>query len=491
MPPTKKPGLSSLRQTTTAGSTSASASADGGDLDPSIHIPGERDGHEDDGSELSELTEDEVEGLNGRAAGKSAKPPRGGGGVGRRKRGGMIPPQPWDWAIKLKKNTEDDEEDDEEEAVDGDDDGVLPGHVLVGPLERRRAAAMTGPIVEDDDTDPEDDEDDEYSTTRVPPRRSIPVTVRVPLDDDLSDADGDDDDEEADEEEEADMDADMDETFDDSVLELTLPPPPLVRSLLKPNYENGDELDADGENANADEDSDIDTDAEANDEFATPVPPSGTSTSTNIPPVLALATAATLMDVDEGISITALPTPPIVPAGSSITAGSNLNLDMITSLSVEEQDRMLDPDTPPSSSASSPSSSRAVSPLTSPRVDRNAHKPRSSRATQKDKNDIVATPTNTKVPTPIKSASKAQARDEEAEVDVDEDQDHDPEVEAELQPAHRAEALDALALIELKLFQLREKMYAEKMEDLAWEESLIQNGLCFMLFLLKRYMCID
>jgi hypothetical protein len=46
--------------------------------------------------------------------------------------------------------------------------------------------------------------------------------------------------------------------------------------------------------------------------------------------------------------------------------------------------------------------------------------------------------------------------------------------EIELQPAHRAEALDVLASIELKFAMLRERVYVEKMEILAWEEAMIQ-----------------
>ena len=47
-----------------------------------------------------------------------------------------------------------------------------------------------------------------------------------------------------------------------------------------------------------------------------------------------------------------------------------------------------------------------------------------------------------------------------------------------MQPAHRAEALDVLATIELKFALLREKLYVEKMEALAWEEALVANGTC-------------
>ena len=65
----------------------------------------------------------------------------------------------------------------------------------------------------------------------------------------------------------------------------------------------------------------------------------------------------------------------------------------------------------------------------------------------------------------------------EPEGDADEDEDGGQDVdESDLQPAHRAEALDVLASIELKFALLRERVYVEKMEGLAWEERLVQAG---------------
>ncbi|KAJ3746340.1 Sds3-like-domain-containing protein [Lentinula detonsa] len=75
--------------------------------------------------------------------------------------------------------------------------------------------------------------------------------------------------------------------------------------------------------------------------------------------------------------------------------------------------------------------------------------------------------------------------DKEASDDVEKDIDdddrsevnlEDEEEESDLQPAHRVEALDMLAVIELKFALLRERLYIEKMEELAWEESLVSNG---------------
>lgn len=55
--------------------------------------------------------------------------------------------------------------------------------------------------------------------------------------------------------------------------------------------------------------------------------------------------------------------------------------------------------------------------------------------------------------------------------DADEEDDlEDPELH---EPAHRVEALEVLAMIELKFALLREKVYLEKMDELAWEEGLL------------------
>lgn len=60
------------------------------------------------------------------------------------------------------------------------------------------------------------------------------------------------------------------------------------------------------------------------------------------------------------------------------------------------------------------------------------------------------------------------------------DDDLEVELESDLQPAHRAEALDVLATIELKFALLRERVYVEKMEGLAWEEKLVNEGQTFV-----------
>jgi hypothetical protein len=64
------------------------------------------------------------------------------------------------------------------------------------------------------------------------------------------------------------------------------------------------------------------------------------------------------------------------------------------------------------------------------------------------------------------------------------DEDHDNDLESDLQPAHRAEALDVLAAIELRWALLRERVYVEKMESLGWEEELVKQGPCWFAYLL-------
>ena len=67
--------------------------------------------------------------------------------------------------------------------------------------------------------------------------------------------------------------------------------------------------------------------------------------------------------------------------------------------------------------------------------------------------------------TPRKDVPKASAPLEDADATADEEE-CDAELEADMQPAHRAEALDVLATIELKFALFREKLYVEKMEAL-------------------------
>ncbi|KAG2098910.1 Sds3-like-domain-containing protein [Suillus cothurnatus] len=118
--------------------------------------------------------------------------------------------------------------------------------------------------------------------------------------------------------------------------------------------------------------------------------------------------------------------------------------------------------TPSASSVSgsrSPSSSRSPSPKPE-----NGRPQRKSKRGKKDKDEDCDAA--------ILTAPDVESALLEAEVD----DELDMEMELELQPAHRAEALDVLATIELKFALLREKVYVEKMEGLAWEEALVSEG---------------
>ncbi|KAG6913723.1 hypothetical protein DXG01_004704 [Tephrocybe rancida] len=91
-----------------------------------------------------------------------------------------------------------------------------------------------------------------------------------------------------------------------------------------------------------------------------------------------------------------------------------------------------------------------------------------------------STPASSRSPSPAPGTDVEDTADHNAadNGDIDDtnpDDDADVEVESDLQPAHRAEALDVLATIELKFALLRERVYVEKMEGLAWEEALINE----------------
>ena len=81
-----------------------------------------------------------------------------------------------------------------------------------------------------------------------------------------------------------------------------------------------------------------------------------------------------------------------------------------------------------------------------------------------------------RVVTPGKDAPDASVPPEDPDAAVGEEEEGEAELEGDMQPAHRAEALDVLATIELKFALLREKLYVEKMEALAWEEALVANS---------------
>jgi hypothetical protein len=75
---------------------------------------------------------------------------------------------------------------------------------------------------------------------------------------------------------------------------------------------------------------------------------------------------------------------------------------------------------------------------------------------------------------------------EDADADVNEEANEDGEGDVELQPADRQEALDALAKLELKFALIRQRIYVDKMEELAKEEGWVRQGKLLFLFLFAK-----
>lgn len=91
-----------------------------------------------------------------------------------------------------------------------------------------------------------------------------------------------------------------------------------------------------------------------------------------------------------------------------------------------------------------------------------------------------------------KTPAPALPKAEEMDVDLaPEDgggvEEDEAEGEGELQPQHRVEALDELAKIEFKFARLRECVFVEKMDALAWEEALIHNGIFVVEYMFELY----
>ncbi|KZT08129.1 uncharacterized protein LAESUDRAFT_724131 [Laetiporus sulphureus 93-53] len=179
----------------------------------------------------------------------------------------------------------------------------------------------------------------------------------------------------------------------------------------------------------------------------------------------ALDDRATPMDIEETSADSLLM--PTITAPSSIMAGSTVVEPLLPSSS--------------SSSASSAASSRSATPEPASELDaaakktggrRNRKGKTRTRGGRKAKADAAADLDADAEQAAIADIDEIEAVDaEEADLGTPE-----LELESDLQPAHRAEALDVLAQIELKFALLRERLYVEKMEDLAWEEGLVADG---------------
>jgi hypothetical protein len=415
----------------------------------------------DSGSELSELTEDESAPAPTRQQQFTHRRRRRRGGGGKRSGASMLPGGMWDWAVKKNQraNEEDDEEDDallNVDAMDEDDNAnpeapdtaTADSSQMTTPTARlvRKAAIQArglardalAPLDEDaarDDLSDEEDEDDGDEAAADAREAARPRPA---------DAAGSEDD--------ADYATDDDEVGPDD----RLPTINGRNATMDDDVESQDSEDVD--------DNDEEEDGPTPSKVAAPDGMADIPSPTRVRPV---GPAPLVIYDGVAVDVTA-PTPAAAAtvaaavAGSSIMAGSGI----------------VEPPSPSSSAASSPSPSPAPSRTLSPvrrQKPSSTAKPASTKGADKAQVDGAAI-----APGSPSAAKKAQPTEdtEPADIQVDEDEaDADVDLlEAELQPAHRAEALDALALIEIKFAMLRERVYVEKMEALAVEEKLIEDG---------------
>lgn len=187
---------------------------------------------------------------------------------------------------------------------------------------------------------------------------------------------------------------------------------------------------------------------------------------------------------DEEVDVTAPSHDAVAPivaaaSASSIMAGSAL----------------VDPASPSSTATScspTPASSRSPSPAPPPKTPATMPKsllapatvpdPPADNEEEEEEDDEVDELAQEEIAPPPKRKGKGRGkqkpdmridveveREQDMDVDGDLEQDDDmgAELESDLQPAHRAEALDVLASIEFKFGRLRETLYVERMEQLA------------------------
>ncbi|KAI0672344.1 hypothetical protein C8Q78DRAFT_971960 [Trametes maxima] len=435
----------------------------------------------DSGSELSELTEDEQD-SNNRANDDDASRSSA---RSRSRRDRIVPAPMWDWAYKQRKSEKKDKTDWRNKPAEEEEEE-----------EEQAGPAKAMEEEEDDDQDKESNPDGDDSHRKGRPLSDNEVDDN---EDDLHEDDGESVDEVVSSNHHKEVSGDVSpEDEDEDELE-DAPDPDVDRT---PKVAASPDL-TDDENDNVGED-EVDEDElpelpeptkdtfEADDEDEDdpePVADDVEIPDADEPPTTEAVTPAEIVDdpveeeLDTAMDVDA-PAPvlmsPVLVAASSIMAGASL----------------IQPETPASSQPSTPSISRVSSrypsaepeqgpdvasePEAEPEPER---KPSSGRAPRSRKG---------KARTRAARRSRAAAADV-GEADGDGDQaegiegeaaDADdidaatPELDmdAEMQPAHRAEALDVLASIELKFALLRERLYVEKMDTLAWEEGLVADG---------------
>lgn len=350
---------------------------------------------------------------------------------GRRKRGGMVPAPMWDWAYKAKKAGDEksasatvEEEEEEEEEI-------------------------AGPPRQEEEEDEEVEEDDETGlipNTERPrdgfSRRKRPTSA---LDNDNEDG----------------------YSSDGSVATLD-------RRRRRRREEEEDVSDTGADRVKtrpqaASSDAEENNESEDEDEKAKLI--SSAAIGEAVETMLGLANSG---DVDVESTQPTIITP-AAAASSSIMAGSTVLPDP------EEEDASRSPSL---SRSASPVPSRYTidsSKLVAGRLDDAKLGNASDKKTKAIIKSSVTTTEISVIPVSVASTTLAISATAAAPAAPAEDQDPDLDpmdidLDIDLQPAHRAEALDVLATIELKFALLRERVYVEKMEALAWEEGLVSVG---------------
>ncbi|KAG1737573.1 Sds3-like-domain-containing protein [Suillus paluster] len=407
-------------------------------------------------SELSELTDDELV-QESQSPKKKAKtfvdgdpedvsrrrqPRRG----GRKKRGGLVPAPMWDWAYKSKNSNSNSNSKSEGSATPG--------------VEEEEEEEMAGPpraMEEEEEDENEDDQrddldgdcpDGDVDADELLEDVSVTVNGRAQ---DYDDEDG------AAEPHNSTSNSAVDEEAEPYASDEDEPVTaiPLKRRGLIAIPDGSHEGEADGdedEDPPVTNDHDHENDTESEDNDGPPEAGVDMDMDNEAEAPSALVKAVTMVPLIP-IDITAPPPASVAPiaaaaASHSIMAGSTV----------------IHPPSP-TPSASSTSGSRSPSSSRSPSPKPENGKPqRKSKRGKKDKDEDGDAATLT--------APGAESALHEAEGD----DELDMEMELDLQPAHRAEALDVLATIELKFALLREKVYVEKMEGLAWEEALVSEA---------------
>ncbi|TBU52493.1 Sds3-like-domain-containing protein [Dichomitus squalens] len=438
----------------------------------------------DSGSELSELTEDEQD--NDGAIDDEV--PRASARKKKQQRASVVPQPMWDWATKKKPEKKDkadwrskfEEEEEEEqpgpaEAMEEEEEDDYAQYKdseserdLTPDMEENgdgHGDGVSDNEVDENEQDPPEDEDE--SGDEVPFQTAIAVPNGNVSGDEVYDP------------EDAEPEPDA---LDDPQSPKAVASPALTDD---ENHDAGeDEVDDEDvpetgeitkEGSEVDEEElpadDVDADADIPVEDEQP-------TTEAVTPVEGVVDAAdpdpdATMDVD--VVLPVLPSP---VAGTSIMAG------------------LLRPPSPSSSQPSTPSASRLSSryPSVEPEQEQDVpSEPEAEPEPERKPSGRAARNRKTKPRTRAARRSRAAAPAEAGDGDPDADQAELPEgegadaddlevptpeldLDADMQPAHRAEALDELAKIELKFALLRERLYVEKMDSLAWEEGLIADG---------------